>query len=64
VPLASLSNVDLRAGVDYGKMEAAVFVGNLTNQTVRLLTLQTLGITTLVRYNQPRTVGANLIYRW
>jgi len=64
VPLASISNVDLRAGVDYGKMEAAVFVGNLTNQTVRLLTLQTVGITTSVRYNQPRTVGANLIYRW
>jgi hypothetical protein len=29
-----------------------------------VLTLQTAGVTTAVRYNQPRTVGLNLIYGW
>ncbi|HEX3888020.1 MAG TPA: hypothetical protein VHW05_11030 [Phenylobacterium sp.] len=64
VPLFSITDVSLRAGVDYKKMEAAIFVRNLTDETIKLLTLQAAGITTSVRYNQPRTVGVNLIYRW
>ena len=64
VPLSSITDVSLRAGVDYKKLEAAVFVQNLTDETIRLLVLQSAGITTSVRYNQPRTVGVNLIYKW
>jgi iron complex outermembrane receptor protein len=64
VPLASVSYSSIRFGVDYNKLEAAVFVQNLTDQTLRLLTLQAGGVTTAVRYNQPRTVGINLVYRW
>jgi iron complex outermembrane receptor protein len=64
VPLSSITDVSLRAGVDYRKIEAAIFVQNLTDETRTVLTLQTAGVTTAVRYNQPRTVGVNLVYRW
>jgi iron complex outermembrane receptor protein len=64
IPLSSITDVSLRAGVDYKKLEAAVFVQNLTDESIRLLVLQAAGVTTAVRYNQPRTVGVNLIYRF
>ena len=64
VPLSSVTDVSLRTGFDYKKLEAAIFVQNLTDETVRLLTLQAAGVTNAVRYNQPRTAGVNLIYRW
>ncbi len=67
IPFVPLSNYDLlslRAGFDYKKLEAAIFVKNLTDITYRQLILQTAGVTTAVRYNQPRTVGVNLVYRW
>jgi iron complex outermembrane receptor protein len=64
VPLANVTDVSLRTGVRFQRIEVALFADNLTNQTYRLLTLQSAGITTAVRYNQPRTIGANLIYRW
>lgn len=64
IGMSSLTDVSLRTGVDWGKVEAAVFVQNLTDETVRLLILQSGGVTNFVRYNQPRTVGVNLVYRW
>jgi outer membrane receptor protein involved in Fe transport len=64
IPLSSITNVSLRAGIDYKKLEAAVFVTNLTDQTYRLLILQAAGVTNAVRYNQPRTVGVNIVYHW
>ncbi|HZZ33770.1 MAG TPA: TonB-dependent receptor [Phenylobacterium sp.] len=64
VPMSSVTDVSLRAGVDFHKVEAAIFVQNLTDQTIKILTLQTAGTTFAYRYNQPRTVGVNLIYRW
>jgi iron complex outermembrane recepter protein len=64
VPMSSVTDVSLRAGVHYRKLEAAVFVQNLTDQTIKILTLQTGGVTYAYRYNQPRTVGVNLIYHW
>jgi hypothetical protein len=39
-------------------------VQNLTDESIRLLVLQAAGVTNAVRYNQPRTVGVNLIYRF
>jgi iron complex outermembrane recepter protein len=64
VPLASITDVSLRTGIDYHNLQVAVFVQNLTDQTVRLLTLQTGGVTYGYRYNEPRTVGVNAIYHW
>jgi iron complex outermembrane receptor protein len=64
IPLSSITNVSLRFGADYKKLEAAVFVQNLTDESIRLLVLQAAGVTNAVRYNQPRTVGVNLIYRF
>ncbi|HEY3800490.1 MAG TPA: TonB-dependent receptor [Caulobacteraceae bacterium] len=64
VPLSEINDVALRTGLDYRKLEAAVFVQNLTDESLRLLILQTAGVTTSVRWNQPRTVGINLTYKW
>ena len=54
----------LRTGVQIKRLELAVFVQNLTNEREILLNLQTNGVQTALRYNQPRTFGANVIYRW
>ena len=64
VPLAPITDVSLRTGIDYRSLQVAVFVQNLTNQTVRLLTLQTGGVTYGYRYNEPLTVGVNAVYHW
>ncbi|MGH6985518.1 MAG: TonB-dependent receptor [Caulobacteraceae bacterium] len=66
VPLASINDVSLRTGFDYRKLEIAFFVQNLTNERIKLLQL---GATvtsppTAIRYNQPRTVGVNVVYHW
>jgi hypothetical protein len=64
IPLSNIDDISLRTGINYRKLEAAVFVTNLTDNTYTVLTLQTAGVTNAVGYNQPRTVGVNLIYRW
>ncbi len=64
VSLDRLNDVSLRTGLDYKKLEAALFIQNLTNETVQLLKLEVVGIPYAVRYNEPRTFGVNLIYRW
>ena len=64
IPLATITNVSLRTGIRFQKLEAAVFVQNATDETLRLLTLQSGGVTTAYRYNQPRTVGVDLSYHW
>ena len=64
VPLANVTNVSLRTGIRFQKLEAAIYVQNLTDETLRLLTLQSGGVTTAYRYNQPRTVGIDLSYHW
>jgi iron complex outermembrane receptor protein len=64
IGLNNLDQVSMRVGVDIKKLELAVFVQNLTDAKETLLQLQTNGVPTANRYNQPRTVGANLIYRW
>lgn len=56
--------ISLRAGVDIGKIQAAVFVQNLADKTIALLQFQNAGAPLANRYNAPRTVGANIIYRW
>ena len=64
IPIAAITNLSLRSGIDYGNLQVAVFVQNLTDETIKLLTLQSAGITTGYRYNQPRTVGVDAVYRW
>lgn len=64
VDLSDLDVMSLRTGVEVNRFEVAVFVQNLTNEREILLNLQTNGVQTALRYNQPRTFGANLIYRW
>jgi iron complex outermembrane receptor protein len=64
VPLANYDLLSLRTGVDYKQFEAALFVKNLTDVSYRQLILQAGGITTAVRFNQPRTIGVNLLYHW
>jgi iron complex outermembrane receptor protein len=62
--LSSLNNVDMRVGADYKKFQFAVFAQNLTNETVALLKFQTSGVALANRYNEPRTIGASLSYKW
>lgn len=62
--LSIVNNFDLRTGVDYKQYELAFFVQNLTNEQVALLKFQSAGIPLATRYNEPRTFGVNLIYRW
>lgn len=64
VDLSDLDVMSLRTGVQVQKVEVAVFVQNLTNEGEVLLNLQTNGVQTALRYNQPRTFGVNAIYRW
>jgi iron complex outermembrane receptor protein len=64
VPLSTVNDVSLRTGVDFHKLEVALFVQNLTNETYKLLILQTAGVTTTERYNEPRTAGVNIVYKW
>ena len=64
VPLSSMSDVSLRTGARYHKIELALFIENLTNEKVQLLKLQTAGIPYANRYNEPRTFGADLNYHW
>lgn len=64
VELSDLDVMSLRTGVQIKRLELAVFVQNLTNEREILLNLQTNGVQTALRYNQPRTFGANVIYRW
>ncbi len=62
--LSIVNNFDLRTGVDYKQFELAFFVQNLTNEQVALLKFQSGGIPLATRYNEPRTYGVNLVYRW
>lgn len=61
--MPTLNTVSLRAGVDWHKLQLAVFVQNLTDQNVRLLTFQSGGVSYAYRYNQPRTIGFNANWR-
>ena len=62
--LSSFNNVDIRLGADYKQFQLAVFARNLTNETVALLKFQTSGVALANRYNEPRTIGASLTYKW
>jgi iron complex outermembrane receptor protein len=64
IGLSSVSNLSLRAGVRWQKLETALFVQNLTDDSVQLLKFEQGSTIFATRYNQPRTVGVNVIYRW
>ena len=67
-PLVSLYDfnlVSLRAGVNMGRAQLAFFVKNLTDEMFPALQLQfAAGVPLSYRYNQPRTYGVDLSYRW
>ena len=62
--LASINNVDLRTGIDFGGFELAFFAQNLTDERVPLLKLETVGIPLANRFNEPSTYGVDLTYKW
>lgn len=62
--LASINNVDLRTGIDYGAFELAFFAQNLTDERVPLLKLETVGIPLANRFNEPSTYGVDVSYKW
>jgi iron complex outermembrane recepter protein len=64
IAMPAITNVSLRTGLDYRKVELALFVQNLTDQSIRLLTFQSGGITYAYRSNQPRTFGVNGVVHW
>ncbi|HEX4105349.1 MAG TPA: TonB-dependent receptor [Rhizomicrobium sp.] len=64
IPLDQINNVSLRVGMDYKKFQFAVFAQNLTNETVQLLKFWTNGVPLARRFNEPRTIGASLSYKW
>ena len=64
IGLSSYSNLSIRTGIKWNRVEAAIFAQNLANDSIQLLKFQQTGITYATRYNQPRTFGVNLIYRW
>lgn len=64
IPLEDVDNVDLRTGVQYRRIELALFVKNLTNQVIPVLKLQQGEIPLANRYSRPRTFGVSATYRW
>ncbi len=62
--LSDMDIVNLRAGLDIKKVQVAVFVQNLTDKSYALLQFQTAGQPLANRYSAPRSVGANIVYRW
>ena len=66
-PPIYLKDVDLvggRAGVDIGKLQVAMFVTNLFDRQFALLQFTANNAPLANRYSNPRTIGANVIYRW
>lgn len=66
-PRIDLEDFDLlgaRAGVEFGGVQLAGFVKNLTNQGIRVLQFQQSGFPLSARWNAPRTYGITASYRW
>jgi iron complex outermembrane receptor protein len=64
IPLEDLDNIDMRAGIDYDRMQFTVFVKNLTDEIIPVLKLQQGDIPLANRYSRPRTFGVSVSYRW
>ena len=65
ISLFDFNLVSLRAGVNRGKAQLAMFVQNLTDEMFPALQFFAApGIPLSNRYNQPRTYGVSLSYRW
>jgi iron complex outermembrane receptor protein len=64
IPLEDIDNVDLRTGVNYRRMELALFIKNLTDEVIPVLKLQQADIPLANRYSRPRTFGLSASYRW
>ena len=57
--LTTQQNLNLRAGLEYGKITISGFANNITNESYVLYYS-----TTTRRYNQPRTYGVQLHVGW
>jgi iron complex outermembrane receptor protein len=64
VYLKDIDLVNLRTGVEIGRLQVAVFVQNLFDRQFALLQLKGANQPLLNRFSNPRTTGLNAIYRW
>ena len=65
LPLYDYNLFSLRTGVNWHGAQLAFFVQNLTDEMFPVLQLQyAAGVPLSYRYNQPRTFGVNLNYKW
>jgi iron complex outermembrane receptor protein len=66
-PAIDLKDIDLwnlRAGIDFKKLEVAVFVQNLFDRQIALLQFTANNAPLANRYSTPRAIGLNVNYRW
>ncbi len=64
ISLSSFSDVSLRTGAKWHNLELALFIQNLTNDTVQLLKFEQGATVFAARFNEPRTFGVNAVFRW
>jgi iron complex outermembrane receptor protein len=66
-PAIYLKDIDLwnlRAGVDYRKLEIAMFVQNVFDRQIALLQFVANNAPLANRYSTPRAIGVNVSYHW
>jgi len=64
IDLEDFDLLGLRAGVEFGNVQLAGFVKNLTDQGIRVLQFQQSGFPLSARWNAPRTYGITASYHW
>lgn len=72
IPLATIQDVDLRAGIDYRRLELAFVARNLTNEIYKLAQFGQAASAafpnqvtyTTDRWSLPRTMSLELTYKW
>jgi iron complex outermembrane receptor protein len=70
-PLSDFNNIDIRGGIDYKTFEVSIFAQNLTDASYVVLVTNnpTSGVGKVAvpvnsRWNEPRTVGIEVKYKW
>ncbi|NYT42401.1 TonB-dependent receptor [Sphingomonas sp. R-74633] len=67
IPAINMTDFDMfgaRAGFNFGKVQIAGFVRNLTDTQIQVLKFMSAGYPLSVRYNKPRTMGVSMSTRW
>jgi iron complex outermembrane recepter protein len=64
IDLEDFDLIGMRAGIEFGTVQLAAFVKNLTDKGIRVLQFQQGGFPLSSRWNQPRTYGLTASYRW